>query len=379
MSNSATSLRPHIVIDARLYGPKHTGIGRYTKNLLIALKKVPQFNQFNFTVIVYPENYTEAKRDLKPDFNIVTTNIKHYSIAEQIKFPFFLSQLHPSLVHFTNSYQPLFYFGKSVTTIHDLIRHFSKGKETTTKNPLLYWPKYLAYLLITTLTIRRSKIIVPSNYWRNYLIKNYKINPDFVSTTYEAIDPKFLGPEKAIVTTPKPYVIYTGNLYPHKNIDVVLKALKSLPSLKLKVISARSVFSGRLEILVDRYHVKDQVDLLGYIKDADFFDIYSQATCLVHPAFIEGFSLTGLEAMALNCPVVSSNSSCLPEIYGDSVMYFNPHKSRDLVKCLKKIQNNPKLRTQMINKGRALLKKYSWNRTAQQTYDIYKQTVANNS
>jgi glycosyltransferase involved in cell wall biosynthesis len=90
---------------------------------------------------------------------------------------------------------------------------------------------------------------------------------------------------------------------------------------------------------------------------------------------MEGFSLTGLEAMSLSCPVISSNSSCLPEIYGDSVLYFNPKDEQNLVSQIQTLQNNPTLRQKLINLGHKQVKKYSWQKTAQLTFSVYEKTL----
>ncbi|MBP9817777.1 glycosyltransferase family 4 protein [Candidatus Shapirobacteria bacterium] len=364
-------MKKHIVIDARLYGPKHTGIGRYTKNLLLALINTPDFKKYNFTLLVYPDLVNEIVADLKDNYRYVPTPLKHYSIAEQLFLPILITKLKPDLVHFTHLDKPVFYFGKSVVTVHDLIRHLSKGGATTTKSPLLYWPKYLGYLLMTRIIFLTSSIIVPSNYWRDYLIKNFRILPAKITTTYEAVDPSFFPILKSYVLNPKSYLLYTGNLYPHKNIDIVLKALRKLPQIKLKIICARSVFSLRIDKLISKYKVSNQVEFLGYLPDAEFAKLYSQALALVHPSFIEGFSLTGLEAMALNCPVIASNSTCLPEIYQDSVLYFNPNKSTELVDLIRLLQKSPQMRQKLIIKGQTQVKKYSWSKTAFETISFY--------
>jgi glycosyltransferase involved in cell wall biosynthesis len=90
---------------------------------------------------------------------------------------------------------------------------------------------------------------------------------------------------------------------------------------------------------------------------------------------MEGFSLTGLEAMALGCPVISSNSSCLPEIYQNSVLYFDPQNPDDLIFQIKKLQNNPKLREKLIKLGYIQVQKYSWTKTAQKTLAVYQKNV----
>jgi len=361
---------PHIVIDARLYGPKHTGLGRYTKNLLLALDT----SKYKFTLLVYPELLSEVKSDLGDNFTYVATNLRHYSISEQIFLPLLLTKLKPDLVHFTHLDKPIFYFGKSIVTVHDLIRHFSKGSDTTTKNKFLYWPKYWGYLLMTKIIFLTSHIIVPSNFWRDYIIKKYQFNPQKIVTTYEAVDPKLMNHESCNMN-PESYIIYTGNLYPHKNIDIVLLALQKLPKLKLKIICARSVFTNRIEKLIKKYGISRQVEFLGFVPDLEFSKIYSNALALVHPSFLEGFSLTGLEAMVFNCPVIAANASCLPEIYQDSVLYFDPYDSQTLVTQINNLIGNPTLRQNLIKKGIAQVKKYSWAMTAQKTEKFYSQCL----
>jgi glycosyltransferase involved in cell wall biosynthesis len=174
------------------------------------------------------------------------------------------------------------------------------------------------------------------------------------------------------------YLIYTGNLYPHKNVQIIFKALKKIPEIKLKIICARSFFSQKVQQQINRLNLKNQVELLGYLDDRQFKDVYKEAIALVHPSLMEGFSLTGLEAMALNCPVISSDASCLPEIYGNSVLYFDPTNHNSLTKKINQLKNNPQLRQKLIKLGHQQLKKYSWVKTAKKTMGVYQKTLVNN-
>lgn len=365
----------HILIDARLYGPRHTGLGRYTKNLLMALKDLPDFKKCRFTLLVYPELEEEIKKDLGDNFSYLPTNLRHYSLAEQLKLPFLLHSLKPDLVHFTHLDKPILYFGPSAVTIHDLIRHFSKGPETTTKNPFLYYFKYLGYLLMTRLILLNSFIIVPSRFWQNFVIKKYALPPKKIITTHEAVDPAFLQkyrftPKSAKTT--KKYLLYTGNLYPHKNIELIFKALPFLPEFSLKIICARSVFTDKLQAKLKRLNLTKQVHFLGFVPDKDFPRLYRHAFALIHPSFLEGFSLTGLEAMALHCPVLAAKSSCLPEIYGPAALYFDPKNPQSLVSQIKTLQSQTSLRHQLLKLGHSQVRLYSWQKTAQKTLNFYR-------
>ena len=90
---------------------------------------------------------------------------------------------------------------------------------------------------------------------------------------------------------------------------------------------------------------------------------------------MEGFSLTGLEAMSLNCPVIAANSSCLPEVYGNSVLYFDPKSATDLVNQINRLRSDQKLRSQLIELGHLQVKKYSWKKTATATLNVYEKIL----
>lgn len=363
----------HIVIDARLYGPKHTGIGRYTKNLLKALIVLPDFKKYKFTLIVYQNLLEDIKKDLGDNFIYHPTTIHHYSVSEQIILPLILYKLRADIIHFTHFNKPILYFKKSVITIHDLIKHFFKGKDTTTKNQFLYKFKHLTYLLLIKIIVKRNQIIVPSNFWRQFILKKYHLPQSQITTTHEAVDPTFLlnTKDETANNTHKNYLIYTGNLYPHKNVQIIFKALKKIPEVKLKIICARSFFSQKVQQQINRLHLQNQVELLGYLDDRQFKDVYKEAIALVHPSLMEGFSLTGLEAMALNCPVISSDSSCLPEIYGHSVLYFDPTNPKSLIEKINQLKDDSQLRQKLIKLGHQQVKKYSWVKTAKQTMSVY--------
>lgn len=356
-----------IIIDARLYGPKHTGIGRYVQNLI---SKIAITNsKHSITLLIDQSDLSPIRAKYGNLFKYLPTNISHYSLKEQLLLPFILYKNQPDLVHFTHFNKPILYFGKSVITIHDLIKNFYYGKNTTTRVGITYWPKYCFYRIFTWINIKSNFIIVPSNTWRKQLLTNYHLKPQNIITTYEAVDEFFRTP--LTITSPKNYVIYTGNLYPHKNINVLLEALVQNPSINLKIISKKNIFYERTLKYVNQLKLGNRVQFLGHLDDSKFKLLYSRAIALVHPSLMEGFSLTGLEAMALNCPVISSSNSCMPEIYGKASLFFDPKDSQSLIKLIIKLQNNYKLREKLIKLGHSHYLKYSWNKTAAQTLSFY--------
>ncbi len=155
-----------IGIDCRIYGSKHTGIGRYVQNLVENLLEIDKHNEY---VLFVNKDFQSQFLALK--VKIVPVDIPHYSLKEQIILPRIIKKEKLDLVHFPHFNVPMFYSGKYVVTIHDLIKHLSKGPSTTTHKGSVYWLKYLGYKIVFKQTIKRAdKIITPSNFVKNEII-----------------------------------------------------------------------------------------------------------------------------------------------------------------------------------------------------------------
>lgn len=169
----------------------------------------------------------------------------------------------------------------------------------------------------------------------------------------------------------KPFVIYTGNLYPHKNVRFLIEAIKEFNAshehrLELALACARNdTFKNVVE-------TDETIKFLGFVPDEELAVLYEQALALVQPSLIEGFGLTGLEAMSVGLPVLSSNFTCLPEIYGDAALYFDPKNTNDLVSKLAQFFSDQELSINLIAAGRKRVKQFSWQRMARQTLAVYK-------
>ena len=162
-----------IVIDARMYGLEHAGIGRYVMNLVEQIEKLDKKNQY---YLLLRNKYFYSLKLKNKNFKKILADYPHYSFQEQILLPIKLFKIKPNLTHFPHFNVPILWWGKQVITIHDLIKHESKGLETTTRWKPLYWFKYLNYQFLAWLVIKRAnKIIVPSNFWKKDLVQNKKI------------------------------------------------------------------------------------------------------------------------------------------------------------------------------------------------------------
>lgn len=171
-----------IVIDARLYGPKDTGIGRYTQKLIENLVKIDSKN--NYVILLRKDNYEKLK--FPNNWTKVLADIKHYSFEEQFKIPFILNKIKPDLVHFPHFNVPILYFGRFIVTIHDLIMHkFTDGTATTRKFPIYQIWRLGYHIAFIKAIFGSKKIITPSITVKNEIVDYYKINPKKVEVTYE--------------------------------------------------------------------------------------------------------------------------------------------------------------------------------------------------
>lgn len=364
-----------IGIDARFYGTRDTGIGRYVQNLILNLGKIDKTNQY----IIFGGDVVRDEIKAFKNFKWVKLQTKPYSVAEQLVNPIIFIKEKLDLLHIPHFNAPIIYPGRYVITIHDLIKHLSIGRTTTTLPYYQYLIKHLAYRFSIRVNLSRAdKIIVPAFFWKEYLIKHFKVSEEKIFVTYESatkslLKKSSLNPLEVLYkyNLNKPFVIYTGNLYPHKNVPFLIEGIKEFNTnhehrLELALACARDdTFKKVVE-------TDETIKFLGFVPDEELTALYSQALALVQPSLIEGFGLTGLEAMAVGLPVLSSNSTCLPEIYGDAALYFDPKNTADLVGKLARFFTDQELAVNLIAAGVKRVKQFSWQRMSRQTLSVYK-------
>lgn len=177
-----------LFIDARLWGIKHTGIGRYTENLIKYLPKSPDIS---VTLLVSSQDYHEP---CLQKYQRVIAKFHPYSILSQFEMFIIWLRYHPDLLHVTQSGIPVFWMGEFVVTFHDLIKHESVGSATTTKQQWTYWLKYYSLLFIDYLAANKSAhIFVPSSYWKDKLIAAYHLSESKITVTYEGVDNRLVS------------------------------------------------------------------------------------------------------------------------------------------------------------------------------------------
>jgi len=396
-----------IGIDCRFWS--QTGVGRYTRNLVLELQKIDKKNQY--VLFVLPQDYDEVKSLItNPSSLIIKTNVKWHSLAEQIKFPSLLKKYNLDLVHFPYFSHPIFYNRPFVVTIHDLIiNHFPTGKAST--QPMsLYVLKWLGYQRVLRHAVKKSKkIIVPLQFVKNDLSRTLGVSKDKIEVTPEGFD---LAISKGKISkeiedaTKIPYFLYVGNAYPHKNLEKLIEGFyKSFPLMQSSKESNGAINGSYIDIsynsrasssaesgqtsmvpklvLVgkDDYFYKrlekkkfPNLIFLHNVSDSELYHLCNNSIAAVSASLMEGFGLLPLEAFGCRTIPVVSNIPAFREVCGDTAIYFNPQDADDIAKKLIEVSKLSKdKRENLIKKGKEILPKFSWSKMAKQTLGIYEE------
>lgn len=360
-----------IVIDGRLWA--ETGLGRYIRNLVANLEEINTTDQY--FILLLKKDYDNVI--VGKNFTKVLANFRWYGISEQLNLPNLIKSLNPDLVHFPHFNVPIFYRGKFIVTIHDLIHQHFQLKRATTRDPLTYKIKKFGYHKVFHHAVcDAGKILTPSNFVKKQIIKEWGIDEQKILVTYEGVEDQFLKLAKTVTESgfKKPYLFYVGNAHPHKNLSTLISAFTKI---KNKYTNLSLVLSGPDHHFWQQLKQNTKTDgiiFTGFVTEKKLIALYKGAQAFVLPSFEEGFGIPILEAMSLSCPVISSNAASLPEVGSDAAIYFNPQNVDELVAKIDQIMGDRKLAAEMIKKGLGRYQQFSWKKLAKETQAAYHAT-----
>jgi len=282
------------------------------------------------------------------------------------------------VIHLPNQHfarYALFLKNPFIVTVHDLVRCcFGFDRETITERILLK--------LDTRGIKRASRIIAVSQNTRDDLIKYLKIPDGKISVIYNGVNHNIFKLYNTKLLD-KPYILYVGAERPRKNLERLFEAFAELktgfPELRLVKVgpSGRSQrFRRDTMRKLASLGITQEVIFVNHVSELDLAYYYSSAALLAYPSLYEGFGLPPLEAMACGCPVVTSNNSSLPEVVGEAGIMVDPHNTDSLTQAMRQVLTDSELRDNMIRKGLEQSKRFSWEKTAEQTLEVYEKVGA---
>lgn len=372
-----------IGIDARMYGPKQAGLGRYIQQLILHLEEIDTKDEY--VIFLCKDNWDEFKTS-KSNFKKVLANIPWYSLNEQLFLKKIILKEKVDLMHFPHWNVPIFYNQPFVVTIHDLIMYFYPRPGASTHNRLWYWFKDKVHRQVIKHAVKKSKrIIAVSNFTKQDIHKALKIPLEKITVIYqcpffsEIYDSNNGNQILEKFKINKPYVLYVGNAYPHKNLEGLLEAWKIFQEkygdgFQLVLCGKKNYFYKRL---ITYFSAIKSVVFTDFVSDEELAKLYQNASLYVFPSLYEGFGLPPFEAIKHNVPVVSSNASCLPEILGEGAMYFDPNNFEQMSEIIYKGLTDQNIRQELLEKGKNELGKFNCKKMTENTIGVYYYTGRN--
>jgi len=356
------------------------GIEIFSKNIisnLLKLKKDKEF--FILGAEDSPEllNFSQAKVIKIKGFKNKYTK----TIYQQFNIHPLLKKYKIDLLFSPSPAAPFFYKNK-VVVIHDCaydrFREFENILSKIYFRAMFYGAKYFS-----------KKIITVSEFSKKELIELYKINPNKIEVIYEGVpelpevEDNFIQKTLNKFKVDRPYFFYVGNWRPRKNLAGLIKAFKLF---REKDFNYLLVIGGRkdkrfldLEKEVKENKLEGKIILTDTLSREEIAALYKKTIALTFPSFYEGFGLPILEAQSLGIPVLTSSVASIPETAGNSVLYVDPYNVEDIARGIEKIAFDENLRRDLIEKGYENIKRFSWQKTAQETLKVLKEAYYENS
>lgn len=359
-----------IAIDARKI---KSSTGRYVLELVQNLEKIDTTNKYKVLVLA---NEADYYKPTNPNFEVVVADFAHYTLAEQLGFNTFLRSLNVDLVHFYMPQQPLLYTRPAVTTVHDL--NLVRVTENDMHPLELFIKKNIFKFLLNRVAHRTKHIITPTEFTKDDLVNWAHINPDKVTVTYEGVTPvEKTAPVEGYENVP--FLVHLGRAEPYKNnrrmIEAHQRLIRTKPELRLVIIGAIDELR-QADIDWVKKNNYNNVDFLGWLTDEQAAWLFQRAVAYVGPSYMEGFGLPALEAVQQGAPVVSANTTCSPEVLGGAAHYFDPFSVDDITRAINDVLTNSELRNALIENGKSQIAKYSWQKMAEQTLEVYRNVLA---
>jgi len=362
------------------------GIGTYIRNLVLNLAQLDRESHY---YLISREPDRAEFSTLPANFFFIMDPSQESMYWNDIVLPYSLKKKGVELLHTPHYLAPRFLSCKSVITIHDCV-HILFPNYASSKSA------YNRARQATRRAIKKcSHILTVSEATRRDLMRLFSVPEEKISVVYNAIDERAVlsdNPEEQKRVLERyqiqdPFLLYAGNIKPHKNIARTIEAfsvlkteLKENPlwkNLKLVIIGDELSKHQFLRRTVIRSGVQHDVRFFGFVPYETLKVFYKSAQIFVFPSLYEGFGLAPLEAMANGTAVLTSNVSSLPEVLGEAALLVNPENVFEISKGIKHLLFDANLRSELVMKGLEQSRKYSWKKSAELVWQTYREVLRN--
>ncbi|MEH1842475.1 MAG: glycosyltransferase family 1 protein [Nostoc sp.] len=379
-----------IAIDATSLTIQPSGIGLYVYNLIYTLYALQNSENFQMRIVYQPrlKNWLTGRLIAT---NLINLDTQVYTLPVPVTVSHILSKFPNPIISYYENYLG---FPDIIHGTDHVVYPCAKSLKVMTIHDLTYikYPNFVNWIVRSyTDRIRQclkwtDLIITVSESSKKDIIEYLKVEPEkiYVTPLASRYNPNYLSAENILNIKKQvehdfsqPYLLFVSTIEPRKNINAVILAFNFLKT-KYK-IEHQLVLIGKkgwkyepIFMAIENSHWKNQIHHFDYLSDELVALFYSRADVFVYPSHYEGFGLPILEAMMLGTPVVTSNTSSIPEVTGDAAILIDPNDPIQLAEAILKVISDSQLRQDLIEKGKARAKLFSWERTAKETLKAYR-------
>lgn len=351
-----------------------SGIGTYTENLVKNLLNIDKKNSYQ--IFWSGDGYKEYEKE---NTNLVMCSKKYQSFFQESFFPENLKKEEINLYHVPQNGIGLNknILCPKIVTIHDLIPYIMP--ETVGRGYLLKFLKEMPEIIEAS-----QGIVTVSEYSKEDILRFFPIDGDRIKVTPLAADKKYtpLNKEeckrliKDKYAVDKPFVLYIGGFSNRKNVYNLITSFAHVvkqmdKEFNLVIVGSYRDESQELVKLVDSLNMNKYIKFTGFAPDEDLPLYYNACECFAYPSLYEGFGLPPLEAMSCGAPVISSNTTSIPEVVGQCGILIDPYSELELTRALELMLGSEALRHELGALGLARSREFSWKKTAEKTLDFY--------
>lgn len=370
-----------IGIDARVID-KYPGLGRACINLIKGIASIDKKNRY----LIFGSSSSLGFLKGYHNFQIIEVGFPVLSLRTLLRFGRIVEKEGADILHSPFQITTIFPSCPMVITVHDMMDLFYN-------DAFSHHPFYIDFALraffrfaIPRTVSKATKIIAVSENTKRDIIKylhtpneKVKVVLHGVEETFRPIqDEKLWRKVRKKYRLPERYVLYLGSTKPYKNLGNALEAFAKLKRLEDNPEDIRLVIGGlrhftrsNLDEKIENYGIETDVVNIGYVAEEDLPVVYSMAELFLFPSLWEGFGLPALEAMACGVPVVTSNTSSLPEVVGDAGILVNPEDTNAIARGMQRLLNDRILKKKLAKKSIERARRFSWEEAAKKTLQIY--------
>jgi glycosyltransferase involved in cell wall biosynthesis len=379
-----------IVLDIRR-SMSDFGVATYLRNIVRTLGRVDHKNEY--ILLGNVEKLARESGQLPPNFTLLPFHSGDVTPRVYMEFRRTIKHLGCDLIHVPHTFwRPLPVSCPYIMTVHDLLDYMYRAK---TRSGL----GRVAHFYLTRQVMQRAaRLFAVSNFTKQDLQRFFQISPSKIEVVYNALDENLaLGhttPEERQTIVERyqvnnPFILYAGRISPHKNVTRIIEAFSALktelakdgrlPDLKLIIIGDEVSKHLDLRRAVIRGGVQNDVRFLGFVPIDVLRIFYDTAKVFVFPSLYEGFGLPPLEAMAHGTPVITSNTSALPEVVGTAALLVNPENVFEISRAMYRALTEPELRERLKEAGKRQAERFSWENSVRQIVTAYEEIASNKS